>query len=65
MFKQITSLGGNEWYLIASLWLFLIFFIVVGVMLFLMKKDYVDYMGNIPLEDTEEEEEQEFIDQEK
>lgn len=63
MFKQITNLGGNEWYLITSLWIFMIFFIVVGVLLFLMKKDYVDYMGNIPLEDSEDEK-QEFIEQE-
>lgn len=64
MFKQITNLGGNEWYLITSLWIFMIFFVVVGVMLFLMKKDYVDYMGNIPLEDSEDEK-QEFIEQEQ
>lgn len=54
MFKQITSLDGNEWYLIASLWIFMIFFIVVGIMLFRMRKDYVQYMGNIPLDDQEE-----------
>lgn len=53
MFKQITNLDGNEWYLIASLWIFLIFFIVVGIMLFRMRKDYVEYMGNIPLEDSD------------
>jgi cbb3-type cytochrome oxidase subunit 3 len=56
MFKQITNLDGNEWYLIASLWIFLIFFIVVGIMLFRMRKDYVHYMENIPLNDAEEEE---------
>lgn len=55
MFKQITNLEGNEWYLIASLWIFLIFFIVVGVMLYRMRKDYVEYMGNIPLEDSDAE----------
>lgn len=62
MFKQITNLAGNEWYLIASLWIFLIFFIVVGVLLFTMRKDYVDYMGNIPLEDQEGDD-VEYIDQ--
>ena len=55
MFKQITNLEGNEWYLIASLWIFLIFFIVVGVMLYRMRKDYVEYMGNIPHEDADAE----------
>lgn len=59
MFRQITNLEGNEWYLIASLWIFLVFFIIVGIMLFRMKKDYVNYMGNIPLEDTEAQEQPE------
>lgn len=58
MFKQITSLDGNEWYLIASLWIFMIFFIVVGIMLFRMRKDYVQYMGNIPLDDQEEQQQE-------
>lgn len=53
MFKQITTLDGNEWYLIASLWIFLVFFIVVGIMLFRMGKDYINYMGNLPLDDEE------------
>lgn len=53
MFKQITNLQGNEWYLIASLWIFLVFFIIVGVMLFRMKKDHINYMGNMPLDETE------------
>ena len=56
MFKQITSLGGNEWYLITSLWIFLVFFIVVGIMLYTMRKEHVDYMGNIPLNDEDQEE---------
>jgi hypothetical protein len=55
MFKQITSLDGNEWYLIASLWIFLIFFIVVGIMIYRMRKDHIEYMGNLPLEDSTDE----------
>jgi hypothetical protein len=55
MFKQITNLQGDEIYLIVSLWIFIIFFISVGIMLFLMKKDYVQYMKEIPLEDSEKE----------
>lgn len=51
MFKQITSLDGNEWYLIVSLWIFMAFFIVVGIMLWRMKKDHIDYMKDIPLSD--------------
>lgn len=55
MFKQITNLQGDEMYLIASLWIFLIFFVLVGVMLFFMKKDYINYMKEIPLDDSETE----------
>ena len=55
MFKQITNLDGNEWYLIVSLWIFLIFFIVVGIMLWRMKKEHVDYMKDIPLEGSSKE----------
>lgn len=50
MFRQITNLDGNEWYLIVSLWIFMVFFIVVGIMLWRMKKDHVDYMKDIPLD---------------
>lgn len=55
MFKQITNLQGDEIYLIVSLWIFLIFFVLVGVMLFYMKKDYIKYMKEIPLDDSETE----------
>lgn len=55
MFKQITNLQGDEMYLIVSLWIFLVFFVTVGVMLFFMKKDYITYMKEIPLDDSETE----------
>ncbi len=55
MFKQITNLQGDEMYLITSLWIFLVFFVLVGVMLFYMKKDYVKYMKEIPFNDSEKE----------
>ncbi|MGN0002378.1 MAG: hypothetical protein ACI35V_02985 [Sphingobacterium composti] len=55
MFKQITNLQGDEIYLMTSLWIFLIFFIVVGIMLFMMKKDYVQYMKEIPFDESESE----------
>lgn len=56
MFKQITNLNGSELYLIVSLWIFLIFFISVAIMLFRMKKDYVNYMKELPLEEKTEKE---------
>lgn len=56
MFKQITDLSGNEWYLIASLWIFLLFFITVGIRLFRMRKADVDYMKGIPMDEGEQSE---------
>lgn len=50
MFKQITNLAGNEWYLITSLWIFLLFFLIVGIIAFRMKKEDSDYMSDIPLD---------------
>jgi len=55
MFKQITNLNGDERYLIFSLLVFLIFFIVVGIMLIRMKKDYSKHMSEMPLEEGENE----------
>lgn len=52
MFKQITNLGGNEWYLIISLLIFMAFFIIVTVVMLTMKKDYNDYMRHMPLDDS-------------
>lgn len=51
MFKQITNLQGDELYLIISLWVFIVFFAVVALMLFLMKKDHIKYMKDIPFDD--------------
>ena len=55
MFKQITNLQGDEIFLITSLWIFIIFFVVVGLMLFFMKKDYIQYMKEIPFDESENE----------
>lgn len=54
MFKQIQNLDGNEWYLISSLWLFLLFFILIAILLIRMKKEYSNYMENLPLEDNQD-----------
>ena len=53
MFKQITDLQGDEIYMIVSLWIFIVFFVIVGIMLFYMKKDYINYMKEIPFEDSD------------
>jgi hypothetical protein len=53
MFRQfIGSVEGSQIYLITSLGIFLFFFIVVAVMLFLMKKDHIQQMSEMPLRDN-------------
>jgi len=58
MFKQITDLSGNEWYLIASLWIFLLFFITVGIRIFRMRKADAEYLKGIPMDDGEQHDEE-------
>ncbi|WP_442796281.1 hypothetical protein [Pelobium manganitolerans] len=54
MFKQfINGLKGDEVYMLISLSIFFIFFIVAAVVLIRMKKKHIDYMSNIPLEDKD------------
>ncbi|WP_342646890.1 hypothetical protein [Mucilaginibacter sp. CSA2-8R] len=53
MFKQFTeNISGNQVYLITSLAIFLLFFIVVTVMLLRSRKDHNDYMSDMPLNDS-------------
>jgi hypothetical protein len=53
MFKQFTeNIKGDQVYLISSLGIFLVFFIVVAVLLIRLKKQHVDYMSDLPLEDS-------------
>lgn len=55
MFKQfLEQVDDKNIYLITSLAIFLLFFILVGAVLFMMKKDEINYMSQLPL--TEEEE---------
>ena len=52
MFKQFTeNINGNQAYLIASLGIFLVFFIVVTILLIRLRKSHVDHMSDLPLED--------------
>lgn len=49
MFKQfISDLNGKEIYMLFSLFIFLVFFIVATIALIRMKKSHVDYMSDIP-----------------
>ncbi|QJD98211.1 hypothetical protein HH214_21185 [Mucilaginibacter robiniae] len=55
MFKQFTeNISGNQIYLIASLGIFLVFFIVVTVLMLRMKKTHNTYMSDLPLHDTDD-----------
>ena len=52
MFDQfVRDVSGKQMYLIFSLWVFLVFFVVVSILLFITKKQHVDRMSDLPLED--------------
>lgn len=54
MFKQfLDQVEGSQLYLISSLGIFMLFFLLVGILLLTMKKEEVNYMRELPLkEDT-------------
>lgn len=53
MFKQFTeNISGNQIYLLFSLGIFLVFFIVVTVVLMRIRKQHVDHMSELPLHDN-------------
>jgi hypothetical protein len=52
MFDQfVKNVSGEQMYLIFSLWIFLVFFVTVSILLFITKKQHVDRMSDLPLED--------------
>lgn len=52
MFRQfIDKTSGADVYLITSLGIFMVFFIIVTLLLFTMKKKHVNYMSELPLND--------------
>lgn len=55
MFKQITNLNGDESYLMFSLVMFMVFFIIVTIVLIKMKKPFIDYMSEMPMEESDKE----------
>lgn len=55
MFKQFTeNISGTQQYLMFSLWVFLLFFIVVTILLIRLKKQHIDHMSDLPLNDNTE-----------
>lgn len=56
MFKQFfENAEGNQGYLLSSLAIFLIFFILVGIFVLTMKKDEIQYLSELPLNDEDDE----------
>ncbi|MCC8425353.1 hypothetical protein [Mucilaginibacter sp. UR6-11] len=54
MFKQFTeNISGHQAYLLFSLAIFLVFFIVVSIVLFRIRKPHVDHMSQLPLSDNQ------------
>jgi len=55
MFKQFTeNISGHQIYLLFSLGIFLVFFIVVTILLIRMKKKHIDKMSAMPLHDSDD-----------
>lgn len=53
MFKQfISKLPGADLYMVGSFLTFFIFFLLVGVYLFLADKKHIDQMSQMPLTDS-------------
>ena len=53
MFSQFTQgMTGPQIYLLFSLGIFVVFFVIVTVFLILLKKQYVNYMSDLPLDDS-------------
>ena len=54
MFRQfVQNFTDGNIYLILSLLLFLIFFILIGFLLIRMNKKHIKYMSELPLKDEE------------
>ncbi|RVU26578.1 hypothetical protein EOJ36_00875 [Sandaracinomonas limnophila] len=54
MFKQfISNIPGADVYMIFSLLLFLVFFILVGIYLLKMDKSYLNKMEELPMGDAQ------------
>ncbi|HWZ03980.1 MAG TPA: hypothetical protein VNX40_10260 [Mucilaginibacter sp.] len=52
MYSQfLDNLTGGQIYLISSLGIFMVFFIVVSILMFRLKKSHVNYMSDLPLEE--------------
>ena len=56
MYKQfLDKVDGNQGYLLSSLGIFMLFFLLVGILLLTMKKDEIKYMSELPIKDDQDE----------
>lgn len=54
MFKQfLEQVDDKQVYLLSSLGIFVLFFIIVGILIYLMKKEEIQYMSELPLNEEE------------
>ncbi|CAH0309169.1 hypothetical protein SRABI27_05058 [Pedobacter sp. Bi27] len=53
MFNQIKDLAGGELYLIASLLMFMVFFVIVGIYLLKLNKKHIEVMSQLPIQDNQ------------
>jgi len=53
MFNQIKNLAGGEIYLISSLLMFMVFFIIVGIYLIKLSKKHIEIMSNMPIQENQ------------
>ncbi|RZJ75542.1 MAG: hypothetical protein EOO45_05255 [Flavobacterium sp.] len=51
MFNQIKNLDGGEIYLISSLFMFMVFFFIVGIYLIKLNKKHIEEMSELPFDD--------------
>lgn len=52
MFKQFTeNITANQGYLLFSLSIFFVFFVVVTIMLIRLRKEHIAHMSDMPLDD--------------
>lgn len=58
MFKQLNNLAGDEIYLIISLLIFVVFFILLGVYLFSLNKDFINKLKQMPLTNSDSHDEE-------
>lgn len=53
MFNQIKDLAGGELYLISSLIMFMVFFIIVGIYLLKLNKKHIELMSELPIQENQ------------